>query len=622
MKQQKYYSFLQQQILIMIGLSLIPGLVYLLFGWIFNLFLPAFLWYISLMLISLYGLLLYRQYESTKMNEVQLKKWYQHLKIFMYLIFGSWVVIFAIDIQHDEYDLHYIAIFTELGASVVASTLLVSDRKLFVPILLTMMLPLSIYFFMIGTWFGYVLSGFSLIFVGVLLYAAFNTNKLLLENYYQAQHDSLTGLYNRRCFMEYTQELVERLEIENKIAYLYLIDLDHFKTINDSLGHDVGDKLLVEVAKRIEAYSKDTHLLARLGGDEFILISKEEKASKEAEHEAYDFASILLTTMRKPYMVEGHELYISASIGVHALSEIGNDTNNFIREVDIAMYEAKSQGRDGVIFFNNDLSLKVERHLTIEQKLYQKLHAKALDVYYQPQFDADENMVGCEALIRWNDDELGVLAPDEFIPIAETTGLILELGFYVLREVFEVWHDWLVTENNVEQFSMNISMRQMLYEPFVREVEALCEHYFSKLPTPPTIIFEVTEHVFSEDILKVIETMNRLKVSGITFSIDDFGTGYSSLSYLQELPIAEVKIDKSFIVEMLENEKSANMIVTIISIAQNFNLKVVGEGVETEAQFERLKEYQCDTFQGFYFEEALKKSDFEKKYLTCEHVGL
>ncbi len=615
MKQQKYYTFLQKQILLMIGLSLVPGLVYVFFGWVFNILLPALLWYIFLVLVSLYGLYLYRKFATTKMNENQLRQWYKHLSFFMYVIFSSWSVIFVINIQYEAYNLHYIAIFTQLGASVVASALLVSDKRLFVPILLTLMLPLSLYFFFIGTWFGYVLSIFSLIFVSVLLYAAFNTNKLILDNYYQAQHDILTGLYNRRYFIEYMHPLRERLAQNRKIAYLFLIDLDHFKTINDSLGHDIGDQLLIQVAQRIEAYAKDTHVVARLGGDEFILVSKEQDPSPESEKEAYRFAMNLLARIRESYKIGKHHLHISASIGVHELKDFSSDTSNFIKEVDIAMYEAKSRGRDGVIFFNQDLSAKVERHLVIEQKLYQTLKGNRLGVYYQPQLDANEKLIGCEALVRWTDDELGQLAPDEFIPIAENTGLILELGSYVLHEAFEVLHQWNQKGKYLQTFSINVSIRQLLHEPFIQEVEVLSQYYFAQTTQKQTLVFEITEHVFSEDIHKVIITMERLKKSGISFSIDDFGTGYSSLSYLQELPIDEVKIDKKFVSELMQSKSSESMISTIISIAKNFNLKIVAEGVESAEQFEKLKTFACDAYQGFYFDKALSQREFEKRYL-------
>lgn len=614
MKQQKYYKFLQQQILLMIGLSLLPGLVYVFFGWAFGILYPALLWYISLVFISLYGIWLYRRFDKQKMGEAELKVWYAHLTLFMYIIFVSWAVIFILYIRYTQYNLHYIAIFTELGASVVASALLVSDKKLFIPILTSLMLPLSIYFLLIDTWYGYVLCVFSLIFLGVLLYAAYNTNMLLERNYYQAQHDMLTGLYNRRYFMAHMDSLHERLSEQKKIAYMLLIDLDHFKTINDSLGHEIGDKLLIAVAERLKEYTQENYMLARLGGDEFILISHEQEKTKETQKEAYSFALGLLEEIRKPYSIDAHHLHISASIGLHEVEDFALDSSNFIKEVDIAMYEAKSKGRDGVIHFNKDLSERVERHLEIEQKLHQTLHGNRLQVYYQPQFNAQKEVVGCEALVRWYDDDLGTLSPDEFIPIAENTGLILELGSYVLHETFKVLHGWNQEEKHLQNFAINISIRQLLYEPFIEEVEVLSKYYFSQQERSQKIIFEITEHVFSEDMAKVVKTMKRLQKSGITFSIDDFGTGYSSLSYLQELPIGEVKIDKAFIADMGGNGNSEKMIETIISIAKNFNLEVVSEGVEEEVQFETLQAYECDIFQGFYFDEALSKEAFELKY--------
>lgn len=616
MKQQKYYTFLQQQILLMIGLSLIPGLVYVVFGWIFDVFVASLIWYVLLVHLSFYGWWVHHEFKTKKMTENQLVTWYKHLTVFMYLIFTSWSIIFIINSQHDEHNLHYIAIFTQLGASVVASTLLVSDKKLFIPILLTLMLPLSLYFILLNTWFGYVLFIFSLIFVFVLLYAASNTNRLLKDNYYQAQHDVLTGLYNRRYFMEYIESLNERLLEHDKVSYMLLIDLDHFKTINDSLGHEIGDKLLQAVAKRIKEFSKNTHVLARLGGDEFILLSKELNRTNQDKEEALHFANELLAVIREPYDIYKHSLHISASIGLHEIFDFSLDTGNFIKEVDVAMYEAKAKGRDGVIVFNKDLSLRVERHLEIEQKLHKTLHGNELKMYYQPQFDNTENMIGCEALVRWSDDELGILAPDEFIPIAENTGLILELGSYVLKETLNALHSWNEKGKYIEYFSINISIRQLIHKPFIEEVKMLHEYYFSKLKGKQSLVFEITEHVFAEDMVNAVANMKHLKSLGIIFSIDDFGTGYSSLNYLQELPIDEVKIDKSFIAGMENNVNSDSMISAIISIAKNFNLKIVAEGVETKEQLQTLQKLGCDTYQGFYFDEALPKDIFEEKYLS------
>lgn len=615
MKQQKYYIFLQKQILLMTGLSLIPGFVYVVVGWIFDIFYPALIWYILLIVTSLYGWNIYREFSLYKMDEDHLKQWYNKLTWFMYVIFSSWSLIFVMYVGHDKYDLHYIAIFTQLGASVVASALLVSDKKLFVPILFTLMLPLTLYFALIGTWYGYVLSVFSLIFLSVLLYASYNTNKLIQKNYAQAQHDVLTGLYNRRYFMEYMESLRERLVENHKTACLFLIDLDHFKTINDSLGHDIGDKLLIEVSHRIEDYVKDTHMVARLGGDEFILVSKELNNVEVENDPGCTFAEGLLSIIRQPYMIDGHHLHISASIGVDRINPSFLYSTNFIREADIAMYEAKAQGRDGVIMFNKDLAQRVERHLLIEQKLHQALKEKKIEIYYQPQFDKDENLVGCESLIRWYDYDLGILHPEEFIPIAENTGLIIELGTYIIRETFKTIYRWNKKGKKLKSFSINVSMRQLLCDTFVEQVEFLLKTYLPQKESEQKILFEITEHVFAEDMHKVISLMNRLKELGISFSIDDFGTGYSSLNYLRVLPIDEVKIDKSFIARLSDSINDKKMISTIISIAKNFDLNIVAEGVETFDQLSFLSKVECDVFQGFYFAEALPQITFEEKYI-------
>ncbi len=614
MKQQKYYTFFQQQILIMISLSLIPGLVYVFVGWVFDMMIPALVWYGFMIFISLYGWKLYREFQSHQMDEEALAYWYDRLKVFMYIIFTLWTVIFLLYVGKSENNLHYITIFTQIGASVVASTLLVSDKKIFVPILLTMMLPLAGYFFLIGTWYGYVLSVFSLIFLMVLLYAASNTYRLLQKNYFQANQDALTGLFNRRYFLEYMNALIERIHMTEEIVYIFLIDLDYFKMINDSLGHDIGDELLISVSKRIELFSQNTHILARLGGDEFMLISKDMKGQNRSEELAYNFALRLLDTIREPYIVGQHQLYISASIGVHKINPQEKDSTSLLKNVDIAMYEAKTKGRDTVIMFDQSLSIKIDEHLIIEQKLYKAIKENQLDVYYQPQFDGNNQIRGCEALARWNDIDFGSISPDVFIPIAEKTGLIIELGSYIMNETFKTFHEWKLKGISSGYLSLNISIKQLLHHSFVEGVDALLQKYRAP-DISQNIIFEITESIFARDMHKVIEIMNKLRNRGIVFSIDDFGTGYSSLSYLKELPVSELKVDRSFIEHLGKNGNDENMIKTIISIAKNFGLMIVAEGVETQEQFDFLMGHECDIYQGYYFEKAITKSEFEVKYL-------
>ncbi|MFT7880002.1 MAG: bifunctional diguanylate cyclase/phosphodiesterase [Sulfurimonas sp.] len=615
MKQQKYYTLFQQQIRLLVWLSLIPGLVYLFFGYLFESFYSAILWYAAMVLISLYGMHLDRQFRQTKMDQDELARWYRKVVVFMYLLFGAWMAAFLIYCTKTEHNLHYIAIFTQLGASVVASTLLVSDRKMFVPILSILMLPLIVYFGLIGTWYGYVLSLFSMIFLGVLLYASNNTYKLLETSYYNAQHDSLTGLHNRRYFIEYMESMIERLETTRKRAYILLIDLDHFKNINDSLGHDVGDLVLKEVAHRINRFCKLSHAVARLGGDEFVVVSKEFGEGGVIIEEIKTYAEALLIKLKEPYILDNHHLYISASIGVSQVDDTKIDSQSFLKEADIAMYEAKALGRDGIIVFNRALANRVERKILIEQSLYRALNEENIEIYFQPQMDRNQDLMGCEVLARWEDAALGTVYPAEFIPVAESTGVIIELGDYVLERSLKTLKEWLAKGYDIRQFSINISVRQLFYMGFVDKVDRLMNEYLDERDRDK-IVFEITESVLAEDIDKVIRILSELKAMGIVLSMDDFGTGYSSLNYLRTLNVDELKIDKTFIDHFNERNTDQVMVTTIISIAKNFGLNVVLEGVETKEQFDLLASYGCHAYQGFYFSRPLSKKAFEKNYLT------
>jgi len=613
MNKQKFYLFLQKQILLMMFLSLVPGLAYIALGWINGVLIPALAWYALIILVSIWGWKLYHNYKLEKMGTDELSTWYTKLTVFFYLIFSLWTLIFILYAGESENNLNYIAIFTQLGASVVASTLLVSDKKLFFPVLLILMLPLVGYFSLIGEWYGYVLSLFSVIFLGVLLYSSDNSYKLIQKNYYQAQHDFLTGLYNRRYFVEYIDQLIKRVEFSKKFAYILLIDLDHFKTINDTLGHDIGDKVLQEVAQRIKIYCKNKHLIARLGGDEFIIVSDEYDQNENCQEIAYTFAEKLLAKLKEPYFVDNHHLYLSASIGVNIIGNLSTKARHFIKETDIAMYEAKAQGRDGIIVFNDELAKRVAYHLEIERRLYFALEHNEIELRYQPQFNSLKKIIGCEVLLRWNNPEFGFVAPSEFISIAEKTGLIIELGHYIMEEAFKTLKLWDEQGIELDQFSINISVRQFFHSAFSDEVEKLSKKYLNE-KTKNKIIFEITETILIEDMSRITTSMNKLKRLGISFSMDDFGTGYSSLSSLREMPIDELKIDRSFVSYLGEHESDELMVTTILSMAKIFDLKTVAEGVETEEQFNFLLSNGCDIFQGFYFSKALVKDDFEYFY--------
>ncbi len=613
MNKQKFYIFLHKQIIWLIGLSLIPGLAYILLGSVYDVLRSSLIWYSLIALVSLWGWRIYKEFQLEEMDEDELKSWYQRLTLFFYILFGLWTLAFILYSGEVEKKLHYIAIFTQIGASVVASTLLFSDRKLFLPVLLILVLPLTVYFLLIGELYGDILAIFSLIFLGVLLYSSDISYTMIQKNYYQAQHDGLTGLYNRRYFVDHMDYLIKRVRFSKKCTYLLLIDLDHFKTINDSLGHELGDKVLKEVAKRIRDYCENTHTIARLGGDEFTIIRDKLEKSGNCQGNAYTFSEELLRILKEPYVIDRHHLYISASIGVNTIGNTSTEARQFIKEADIAMYQAKVQGRDGIILFNEELAKKVEYLLKVERKLYFALEHNEIELRYQPQLDRTQKIIGSEVLVRWNSPELGFVSPFEFVSIAEKTGLIIELGNYIIEEAFKTLQSWEKQGLDLKQFSVNISVRQFFHSSFIDEVKRLSDKYLND-DTRRKIIFEVTETILIEDVYRISLVMTKLKGLDFSFSMDDFGTGYSSLSSLREMPLNELKIDRSFVSYLGERESDELMITTIISLAKIFDLKTVAEGIETEEQFNFLLENGCDIFQGYYFSKPLSKDDFELFY--------
>ena len=613
MNKQKFYGFLRKQILLMIGLSFIPGLAYIGLGWMNNIVIPALILYTLVILVSLWGWKIYRDFEFDEMGKEDLENWYRKLTYFFYIIFGLWTLAFLIYSEEVENKFHYIAIFTQIGISVVASTLLFSDRKLFLPVLLILILPLTVYALLIGELYGDILSIFSLIFLGVLIYASDNSYNLIQKNYYQAQHDALTGLYNSRHFIDYLDYVIKRIQSSKKHVYLLLIDLDHFKTINDSLGHELGDKVLKEVAKRIRDYCDGTHTIARLGGDEFAIISDKFYEDGNCQETAYAFSEKLLGKLKETYVIDRHHLYISASIGVNTIGSSFTQARQFIKEADIAMYQAKSKGRDGIILFNDELAKEVEYLLKVERKLYFALEHNEIELCYQPQLNREQKIIGCEVLVRWNSPELGHVSPFEFVTISEKTGLIIELGNYIIEEAFKTLQSWDRKGLDLKQFSVNISVRQFFHNTFLDEVKRLSDKYLNE-DTRIKIIFEVTETILIEDMYRISLIINKLKRLGFSFSMDDFGTGYSSLSSLREMPIEELKIDRSFVSYLGERKSDELMITTILSMAKIYDLKTVAEGIETEEQFKFLLEKGCDIFQGYYFSKPLSKDNFELFY--------
>jgi diguanylate cyclase (GGDEF)-like protein len=389
------------------------------------------------------------------------------------------------------------------------------------------------------------------------------------------------------------------------------IDLDRFKTINDSLGHQAGDELLKAVAARLTACVRATDTVARLGGDEFAVIL--ENLRDDDDEGAQQVAEKMIAAMASPMIVDGQPLSTSCSIGISLYPADGRDSASLMKNADVAMYYAKEKGRNNYQFFSAEMNARAQERLSVENYLRLALKRNELVLHYQPRMKvASGELVGVEALIRWQHPRRGLLAPGKFIDVAEDSGLIVPIGEWVLENACEQIGAWQRTVKSDLRVSVNISVGQImdgerLYAAVVRAVER------ARI-APATLELELTESHLMQNIEEKAALLNRLGEFGVGVSIDDFGTGYSSLSYLKKLPVDSIKIDGSFVRDMEEDPNDEAIIKAILAMAHSLRLSVVAEGVETEAQFRALKALGCDEFQGFYESPGLPPADFERKY--------
>jgi len=612
MNEHKFYYFLQKQILLLVVWSLLTGLGYTTLCYMFDVAPLSLVWFGAIIVVSAWGWELYRQFNHLKVHKSELKKWYKQVQIFIYSIFGLWTVLFLLFSDIRDNNLNQVTILIQVVAAIIAATFLFSDKKLFLPVLFILIYPLVVYFVNLNETKVYFLALFTLGFLGLLLYASNNGYKYIQQIFHQAQSDALTGLYNRRHTMEHLDQLLRTLKNTKKFSFILLLDLDHFKNINDTLGHDVGDKLLCEISNRLSSFCGSAQHVARLGGDEFMITSYLYSSYDECIKSADTFSDKIGTLLKETYVIDFNHIDISVSIGVKLLDGTASNGIQVIKEADMAMYEVKSSGRDGVVNFNKTLSSKISNTQEIERQLYFALEHNEIELYYQSQVNKDGLIVGCEVLARWYNPDLGMVTSLEFIGIAEKTGIIIDLGNYIIEESFKTLQIWEKKEQFIQQISINISVRQLLHESFVNRIEYLSNKYLND-KSKNKIVFEITEKLLEEDLDTVVSVMKKIKKLGIQFSLDDFGTGYSSLNYLREIPIDELKIDRSFIRDLAKKESNDMMLKTIFTLADIFNLRIVAEGIETEEQLKILKTYNCSLFQGYYFDKPLKKDDFERK---------
>lgn len=424
---------------------------------------------------------------------------------------------------------------------------------------------------------------------------------------YHANYDPLTELANRTLLSDRLTRAIYRAERdENEVAFL-LIDLDRFKVLNETLGHSTGDELLTIVAARLQDLTRKSDTCARLGGDEFGIVLSDINDL----HSVEEVIGKILQGLEKPYELQDRETFISASIGVALYPGDGRDAETLLKNADSAMYRAKQKGRNTFQFFTPAMDREVQNLMEMENALHQALEQQEFVVNYQPIVSLDEpDTINCEALIRWQHPVKGMIAPSEFIPLAEETGLIVPIGEWVLREACREAAGWMALSEKSPRISVNCSTLQFQRIDMSQQVADILEE--TGLP-PEKLCLEITENlVVSEDDCETIAQLERLDEMGVGLSIDDFGTGYSSLSYLKRFPISTLKIDRSFINDVNERTGDGSIVEAILSMADSLKLKVVAEGVENAQQQDFLKERDCSYIQGFHCSKPLSGDEFKR----------
>jgi diguanylate cyclase (GGDEF)-like protein/PAS domain S-box-containing protein len=421
-----------------------------------------------------------------------------------------------------------------------------------------------------------------------------------------AYYDLLTGLPNKLLFLERLSEELKLAREQGKQVGVLLFDLDRFKLINDTFGHRMGDRLLREVAERLGECLREVDTFSRTGGDEFSLIVP----GLSGHEEAKQVAKRIMEELEQPFLVEGHEFYITVSIGISMFPTNGEDADELLKNGDTAMYQAKQQGRNNFQFYSKSMNDWAIQRVALENDLRRALERREFELYYQPQINvATGEVIGLEALVRWNHPTRGRVSPAEFIPLAEESGLIVPLGTWVMEEACRQVREWHLKGYPKVRAAVNLSARQFQREDLVETVARVLQE--SGLE-PQYLDLEITESVTMHNVERVIMTLHELKDLGIHISLDDFGTGYSSLSYLKHFPIHMLKIDQSFVRDITTDPDDAAIANSIIAMAHSLNIGVIAEGVETEDHLAYLLEHGCKEMQGYFFSPPLPADEVEK----------
>jgi diguanylate cyclase (GGDEF)-like protein len=421
---------------------------------------------------------------------------------------------------------------------------------------------------------------------------------------YLAQYDSLTGLANRLLFKERLEHAITRADRTKSMVGLMFIDLDRFKNINDTLGHDAGDTLLVEVGERLKKCTRESDTIARLGGDEFTVILEDINHIEDASLVALN----ILEAMADRFKLNDNDVFISPSIGItlYPLDECGYD--GLLKNADTAMYQAKDAGRNCYRFYTAEMNEQLLAQMTMETKLRNAIEKQEFVLHYQPKFNIySRELIGAEALIRWSDPDKGMISPALFIPLAEETGLIGSITDWVIGEACKQNSKWQLQGYKPFRMAINLSPKQFNQDDIAKRIvsQIICSDL-----SPKYVELEITEGALVKDVEKSNEILNELKMKGVHVSIDDFGTGYSSLSYLKKFPLDTLKIDQSFVRDIMIDADDAAIVSAIIAMAKSLRLNVIAEGVETQAQLDYLQAKGCNEAQGYYLGRPLPADEF------------
>jgi len=436
--------------------------------------------------------------------------------------------------------------------------------------------------------------------------------------FFQARHDSLTKLPNRDFCLEEINNSLKNASENKTIAAFFHVGLDHFKEVNGSLGHNIGDKLLILAGERIKSVLDSSDFVARLGSDEFGIVINSETNPEKIQK----IASRIISEFHEPFKVENYEAKIGASVGICVYPDFDNlNPLSFLQKADTALHVAKANGRGGFSFYNIEMDESVITRLNLRSEISTALENDEFHLVFQPIVESKTGKVICaEALIRWVHPTRGFIPPDKFIPLAEESGYIADIGLWVIDNACKELKKWHENGYADLYISVNLSLRQIQLGLSKNNILDILHKYHLN---PSFLTFEITESLLMEDLENSLIWLNDVRSTGIRFSIDDFGTGYSSLSYLLNLPVSTLKIDRAFISNILIGKKDETLIEMIISLSNKLGFKVVAEGVETQGQLDKLKEYNCDLIQGYFFSKPLKSDEFSeyiKKDLTRSNV--